>query len=571
MSTNPPFSGANAIDGLHRLAAALTDLRLALDLERSIKARGVRDELADQISDYLIPRLARLDGPLLAVFGGSTGSGKSTITNSLVGREVTPAGVLRPTTRAPVLITHPADAGFFDGNSVLPDLPRSTGDISSGPMPTGAVLRISETDAIGPGLAIIDAPDIDSVEEANRLLATQLLAAADLWLFTTTAVRYADAVPWEFLTRARERGTALAIVINRIPQGASKEIKGHLQQMLVDAGFADIPIYTVNQGKLIDERLPETAVAEIRAALASLANNADMRNKVIAKTLHGALDSVSDRAAIVSEAGTEEQATATGLLGALDSVYVAARKGVASDLSNGSLLRNEVLDRWQELIGSAELMRAIQSRVSIIRDKITGFIRGRTGSTVEVQGEITSTLERLLVDHADQAALNAWNSWRALPGGPQVLGDDRHLERTDPGIRDSVGQEVRGWQDDILELVRQRGEGKRTTARALALGVNSIGVALMIVVLASTGGLTGAEIGISAGTAGLSQALLAAVFGEQAVRDLAVEARQLLLNRIDRLLDSDADRYRTKLASIVDPPEAITALQSALAEFEKSR
>ena len=63
-----------------------------------------------------------------------------------------------------------------------------------------------------PGLAILDAPDIDSVEERNRVLAAHLLAAADLWLFVTTAARYADAVPWGLLRQASERGTSVAIV-----------------------------------------------------------------------------------------------------------------------------------------------------------------------------------------------------------------------------------------------------------------------------------------------------------------------------------------------------------------------
>ena len=56
----------------------------------------------------------------------------------------------------------------------------------------------------------LDSPDFDSVLTENRALRRQLLAAADAWLFVTTAARYADAVPWELLQAARERGTALA-------------------------------------------------------------------------------------------------------------------------------------------------------------------------------------------------------------------------------------------------------------------------------------------------------------------------------------------------------------------------
>ncbi len=53
--------------------------------------------------------------------------------------------------------------------------------------------------------------------ERNRSLAAQLLAAADLWLFVTSAARYADQVPWGFLKQAADRSAAVAIVLDRTP------------------------------------------------------------------------------------------------------------------------------------------------------------------------------------------------------------------------------------------------------------------------------------------------------------------------------------------------------------------
>ena len=144
----------------------------------------------------------------------STGAGKSTITNSLVGADVTTAGVLRPTTRAPVLVSHPDDMAWFeDPEGVLSGLPRSTSATAVGQVG----LRLTTSEQLSPGFALLDAPDIDSIEVANHDLAAQLLGAADLWIFVTTAARYADAVPWEYLALAQDRAAALAIVINRIP------------------------------------------------------------------------------------------------------------------------------------------------------------------------------------------------------------------------------------------------------------------------------------------------------------------------------------------------------------------
>ena len=72
-------------------------------------------------------RLGRLDAPLLVVVGGSTGAGKSTLVNSLVRTPVSQAGVLRPTTRAPVLVCHPDDATWFTEAHLLPHLGRTLG------------------------------------------------------------------------------------------------------------------------------------------------------------------------------------------------------------------------------------------------------------------------------------------------------------------------------------------------------------------------------------------------------------------------------------------------------------
>lgn len=550
------------------LRDGLKAVRLTLDLSGAKAAQLTSKELDDQIVDYLLPRLQRLDAPLLAVVGGSTGSGKSTITNSIAGAEVSPAGVLRPTTRAPTLICHPDDMEWFSGKEVLADLPRVSGD--SGTV-SGAVLRTTPIASMNPGLAIIDAPDIDSVEEANRELATQLLAAADMWLFTTTAVRYADAVPWEFLTKAKARGTALAVIINRVPPGAEAEIVPHLKQMLANGGLGDVPVYTIHDAELVDGLLPSASIAPVKLMLDELSADSDKRAEVVRRTVDGALASVGPRASLVLAAARLQDEAVAELRESMELQYGAARRELETSLTGGTLLRNEVLDRWQELIGTNELMRAVQSRISRIRDRIGSAITGRTAGTTAVAGEITNTLEQLLIDLVDRAALEATEVWRQLPGGDQVLGNNQELERAGASFRGAIGPEIRAWQNDILDLVKQQGQGKRTTARILAFGVNSVALALIIVLFAQTGGITGGEGAIAAGTATVSQALLNALFGEQAVRELANTARQKLLSRFGALLEVDANRFRTQLWNQVTPPEVTRILADAITTFEKAR
>src|SRR5918997_99963 len=112
---------------LERLRDDLRSVRLELDVPGADDARRARDDVVAQVDDYVLPRLRQMDAPALIVVGGSTGAGKSTLVNSLVGSVVSPAGVLRPTTRAPVLACNPDDVRWFADDRVLPGLARATG------------------------------------------------------------------------------------------------------------------------------------------------------------------------------------------------------------------------------------------------------------------------------------------------------------------------------------------------------------------------------------------------------------------------------------------------------------
>ena len=152
------------------LLAAVTALRaevaassLPLDLPQTQAAAAHRRALLHQLDDYVIPRLSSLDAPLLAVIGGSTGAGKSTLVNSLVDADVSRSGVLRPTTTSPVLVHHPEDSAAFTGDRILPGLNRVTGAGSADGDDGQGTVRLVASRSLPPGMAVLDAPDIDSV------------------------------------------------------------------------------------------------------------------------------------------------------------------------------------------------------------------------------------------------------------------------------------------------------------------------------------------------------------------------------------------------------------------------
>ena len=143
--------------------------------------------------------------------------------------------------------------------------------------------------------------------------------------------------------------------------------------------------------------------------------------------------------------------------------------------------------------------------------------------------------------------------------------------RSSPSFEQAAARAIRDWQGAVLDLVSDEGMGRRAKARYLALGVNGVGVALMIVVFAHTGGLVGAEIGVAGGTAVLAQRVLEAVFGDQAVRRLAETAKAELDARIEALMAGELLRYHAILDGLgVDPGQA-TRLRSAAHAVEAAR
>jgi energy-coupling factor transporter ATP-binding protein EcfA2 len=558
---------------LRVVASSLTELRdalsavtLALATPAAGEGRRVRDELTGQIDDYVLPRLRQMDAPLLMVVGGSTGAGKSTLVNSLVGAPVSAAGVLRPTTRAPVLVCHPGDVRWFEDDRVLPGLPRMTGGAAD---PGG--LELVPTDALPPGLALLDAPDIDSVVEANRTLAGQLLAAADSWLFVTTAARYADAVPWDLLHAARDRGTTVSLVLNRVPADAVAEVPGHLRAMLAERGLGETELLVVEETVPQDGLLPAAALAPVRGWLDALAADAQARGELVRRTLEGALGSVAPRVGVVQAALAEQEAAADALHDAAEHAYAGAVEEVDETVRSGALLRGEVLARWQEVVGTGDFMRALERGVGRLRDRLRALVTGNPSGDAELKAAVGTGVDAVVATAADRAAERAAGSWRAHPAGRGLLDGAVRMDAASSELSARTQDAVRAWQGHVFELVSEEGAGKRTTARLASLGVNGAGLTVMIAVFAQTGGLTGAEVAVAGGTSAVGQRVLEAIFGDQAVRSLAARAREDLMARVRELLAVERARFSGLLEPAAPDPAAGERLAGALQAFERAR
>jgi hypothetical protein len=304
-------------------------------------------------------------------------------------------------------------------------------------------------------------------------------------------------------------------------------------------------------------------VARLRSWLEALAGDARARSVVVGQTLRGAVESLSGRTADLVVASRDQADASTSLHGAVDESFADARRHVVDGMTDGTLLRGEVLARWQEFVGTGEFFRQVETTISRWRDRLTSAVKGKPPPAEGLGEALQTGVAALLLSSVESAASETARAWRRLPGGSPVLSTHPDLAKPSAGLRSDVERLVRDWQGEVLELVRTEGQGRRTNARVAAYGLNGIGLFLMLVAFGSTGGLVGAEIGIAGGTALLAQRVLEAIFGDQAVRDMAAKARARLLELADELYAGERSRYTAALAQSAPPDDQAARLSAA--------
>ena len=514
--------------------------------------RALIASMARQLDDYILPRSASMDSPLTIVVGGSTGAGKSTLVNTLLGEPLTQSGAIRPTTRHPVLLYRAEDEAALAPDRFLPTLPRTRVQKGEGlpgadPLVPQALVPVP-TAALPRGIALIDAPDIDSVSEENRTLAKELLSAADLWLFVTTANRYADAVPWELLHAAAARSIAIAVVLNRVPEGDEEAIETDLRRMLREAGIEAVLIHTVTEQPR-DERglINPISLAPLTLWIRELGADAPARAAIARTTLAGTVETLARNLRILALEQEGQQASHHALTLVAAEEYEKALTSIDAALSDGSLLRGEVLSRWHDFVGTGDFFRSLDNTIGRLRDRVGSALRGQPAAAQKVEDALETGIYAVVMDAAARASEGTRARWRSTRAGRSLL---QRLDTAptptgsaspagtlpEEEFSAAVAAEIRLWQASVLDMIREEGAGKRQRARFLSLSVNAVAVLMMVAAFSLTGGLTGVEVGIAGGSGVVGAKLLESIFGEDAVRRMATRARTDLLERMCSLL-----------------------------------
>ncbi|MGP4004153.1 dynamin family protein [Streptomyces sp. 8N706] len=540
------------LDALSALRDRVAAARFPLALPGVDRVRRNRAELLAQLDDYLVPRLRSPDAPLLAVIGGSTGAGKSTLVNTLTGRQVSTAGVLRPTTRTPVLVCHPDDHHWFSGDRVLPGLTRvwmpwqhdshyrlgqdaeddlydPYDDGGDGAKDVPPTLRVETVDTLPPGLALLDAPDIDSLVARNRDLAAQLICAADIWVLVTTATRYADAVPWHLLRTAKEYDATLVTVLNRVPHQVVLDVSRQYGALLDKAGFRHVPRFTVPE---LPEStgdgnglLPASALAGLRDWLVQHALDPAARSDAAARTATGTIASLNSRLPALASAAAAQHAAALRLAHCVEEAYAAAAQRVRSEVASGGILAGNALTRWRGYphdSGSGEFLDAIV-------DSLTALLC-------------------CAVADADERTERAWRRDRAASAA--------YAPGSVPGAAcavDRVGIAVRRWRRCLEELADEAvlGRERPTDADRIAAFLATV--------------LVGGDRGRKAGET------LAETLGAHGAVRLRDRGALLLTECLERVLTGERDRRLAPLDALDVTSELQAELIGALSVLQKER
>jgi hypothetical protein len=334
------------------------------------------------------------------------------------------------------------------------------------------------------GVAVLDAPDFDSIDDRNRELATKLLAAADLLLFVTSAARYSDQVPWLQLSLALERQTAVTVVMNRVPAEDMATVSPHLTSMLGDTGVAADAVFFVEEGTVGDrDRLPAGSVSHLRAWLDTLAADAETRRSAVRQTMGGAVRRAVRAAEPVAQAAALQVEAVSELLTVADKVYAGTAESLRGALHDSTLVRGDLMVRWMDLVGNHDLTRP-DDTLATMRDRLAGRDPELDTRLQQLGQALDLALETLLVDHAERASGEASRRLRATTHGQALLDwSSEDLSRPGRGLGSRARKTIRGWRHRFADRVaeelpaEQLGTGHEAReAMALALVIHAVSV-----------------------------------------------------------------------------------------------
>ncbi|MFF3642442.1 GTPase [Streptomyces sp. NPDC002564] len=224
--SSAPSTTSSAYEG--PLRARLDALRELVGLSRTRLDTGTLAE-AGRVLDEAAARRRLSERHTVVAIAGATGSGKSTLFNSLAGVMISETGVRRPTTAAPI------GCSWTDGAAGLLDRLGIPGRLRRRPLQGPGADELQ-------GLVLIDLPDHDSAVGEHREQVDRILALVDAVIWVVDPEKYADAMLHERYLRPMAGHAEVTFVvlnqIDRLPGDAADQVLDDLRRLLDEDGVA---------------------------------------------------------------------------------------------------------------------------------------------------------------------------------------------------------------------------------------------------------------------------------------------------------------------------------------------
>lgn len=216
----------------------------------------------------------------------------------------------------------------------------------------------------------------------------------------------------------------MCVVLNRVPLGAEKDIVPDLRRLLTEKNLDPAPLHVLNETRLSEDKLiPADQVAPLSLWLNRLGADATRRQQLATQTLEGAMRrTTADAGEPLAEVQDQENQLAE-LRKLTSDRFDQALARINEGLDDGSLLRGEILARWQDFVGAGELLRGIEGAVGRMRDRVSSFFSGRPAATHKVEQAIESGLHTVFIAEITKACHDIDRSWKNTPLGQVLRGE----------------------------------------------------------------------------------------------------------------------------------------------------
>ena len=425
------YNSHSLINLVQRTIVALENINLPLEMPGSLELEETRARLFTQLKTRILPHMQSSDLPTVVVLGGSSGAGKSALFNALTGDEYSPSSVIRPTTREPYIAIHPDDMPNMENHSLL-----EMGNVISSPQ----MIK---------GIVLVDAPDLDSVEEKNRELSRRLLDAADMWLFVTTSSRYGDALAWQVLNDAHKRGLTIAVVINRITEKALKVVREDIVKRLQKDGMDKVPVLTVMDAGPHEGLLESYTVEPVKKWLDSISSTS-MNSVLVDRATQAMLPEIGNQLYMLADA-VEMQSDAVQDLSDKVSIAISnALEEVQGNATKGRYGKGAPTTSWLTLASTGGALHelAIGVKPSILRRRYKG--ERDAAITTVFDGVLTAIKVGLT-----QSILGVIQEIDQLWGG-DIIETSKYLAQAKESvdIQTIIRNAEKNWKADLLLLAQ---------------------------------------------------------------------------------------------------------------------